>query len=67
MSDTMGSPSVIGAAEAGPSSPRGEDQSVGYTLQGKPASVTLGRKESLSKKVNTTDQLEETKSFVSLV
>lgn len=38
----------------------------GYTLQSKPASVTLGRKESLTKKTTAPDALEETKDFVSL-
>lgn len=37
----------------------------GYTLPGKPANVTLGRKESLTKKVNAPDNLEGTKDFVS--
>lgn len=38
----------------------------GYTLQSKPTSVTLGRIESLTKKANAPDALEETKDFVSL-
>lgn len=37
----------------------------GYTLHSKPASVTLGRKESLTKKDNAPDALEETRDFVS--
>lgn len=38
----------------------------GYTLQSKPANVTLGRKESLTKKGSETgDELKDTKDFVS--
>lgn len=51
--------------EVQPSSSTTDGQTGGYTLQGRPASVTLGRKESLTRKVNASDHLEGTKDFVS--